>query len=251
MTALGALVVLLGLIGNAGQDVFALADPARSLRDVAYQAAATTAPLGWAAGGVAVVLAGLVFAAVALLSGGLGWWAGRATAPVTAAAPTPEPTDTVAAAPAPPAPTPAAAAPTRPSPTRPTTPATRPSPPPVPRDLPPTERSKTGAVRLALRTGAPIVPVAMVGAHDVVDSAEPRRLMARLARNVVARPLVAVTVGEPIDVRDLAGVDSLDHASEETIRRVADEVMGVLVRHVAQLRDDVSPQTVPSSRAAA
>ena len=27
------------------------------------------------------------------------------------------------------------------------------------------ERAKTGAVRLALRTGAPIVPVAMVGAH--------------------------------------------------------------------------------------
>ena len=30
------------------------------------------------------------------------------------------------------------------------------------------ERAKTGAVRLALRTGAPIVPVAMVGAHRVV-----------------------------------------------------------------------------------
>ena len=30
------------------------------------------------------------------------------------------------------------------------------------------ERAKTGAVRLALRTGAPIVPVAMVGAHEVV-----------------------------------------------------------------------------------
>ena len=30
------------------------------------------------------------------------------------------------------------------------------------------ERAKTGAVRLALRTGAPIVPMAMVGAHEVV-----------------------------------------------------------------------------------
>ena len=31
------------------------------------------------------------------------------------------------------------------------------------------ERAKTGAVRLALRSGAPIVPVAMVGAHEVVS----------------------------------------------------------------------------------
>ena len=31
------------------------------------------------------------------------------------------------------------------------------------------ERAKTGAVRLALRTGAPIVPVAMVGAHRVIS----------------------------------------------------------------------------------
>ena len=58
VAALGALLVLLGLIGNAGQDVLALADPATPLRDVAYRAATTTAPLGWAAGGVAVVLAG-------------------------------------------------------------------------------------------------------------------------------------------------------------------------------------------------
>ncbi|SDE98237.1 Leucine Rich repeat-containing protein [Blastococcus aurantiacus] len=59
VTAAGAVVLVLGLVGNGREDVFALADPATPLRDVAYQAAGTTAPLGWAAAGVALVLAGL------------------------------------------------------------------------------------------------------------------------------------------------------------------------------------------------
>ncbi|MDT0275355.1 leucine-rich repeat domain-containing protein [Blastococcus goldschmidtiae] len=59
VTALGAALVLLGLIGNAGRDVLALVDPATPPRVIAYEAAATTAPLGWAAGGLALVLAGL------------------------------------------------------------------------------------------------------------------------------------------------------------------------------------------------
>ncbi len=90
------------------------------------------------------------FAAVALVAGGLGWWAGRATAPVAATTLHAEQNEPVATAPNPPTPPPSAAAPTRPSATRPTTPATRPSPPPPPRDLPPTERSKSGVLDLAL-----------------------------------------------------------------------------------------------------
>ncbi|NNE97126.1 MAG: 1-acyl-sn-glycerol-3-phosphate acyltransferase, partial [Acidimicrobiales bacterium] len=37
------------------------------------------------------------------------------------------------------------------------------------------ERAKTGAVRLALRSGAPIIPVAMVGTHRVVAKNHPVR----------------------------------------------------------------------------
>lgn len=95
------------------------------------------------------------------------------------------------------------------------------------------ERSKTGAVRLALRTGAPIVPVAMVGAHEVVGR---RRNLRRLLRNVILRPKVAVEVGEPIDVGALVE----DHADPppESIRRAADVVMGRLIDMVAELRDE-------------
>jgi len=100
------------------------------------------------------------------------------------------------------------------------------------------EHSKTGAVRLALRTGAPIVPVALVGAHRVVGKTS---IIGRLLRNILWRPRVDVAVGEPIDVRRLAGVSGDEVPDEATIRRVTDEVMAVLVSHVAELRDEPAP----------
>lgn len=100
------------------------------------------------------------------------------------------------------------------------------------------ERSKTGAVRLALRTGAPVVPVALVGAQQVVGK---RGIVARLLRNTVLRPRVAVAVGEPIDVRRLAGVRGDQPVDDATVRRVADEVMAVLVAQVAELRQEPAP----------
>ena len=100
------------------------------------------------------------------------------------------------------------------------------------------ERSKTGAVRLALRTGAPVVPVAMIGAHQVVGRTG---ILARLLRNTVLRPRVAVAVGEPIDVGRLAGVSGDQPVDDATVRRVADEVMAVLVAQVAELRGEDAP----------
>lgn len=100
------------------------------------------------------------------------------------------------------------------------------------------ERSKTGAVRLAMRTGAPVVPVALVGAHHVVGTTG---VVGRLLRNTVLRPRVTVAVGRPIDVRRLAGVDGEAVPDEATVRRVADEVMAALVAHVAELRGEPAP----------
>jgi 1-acyl-sn-glycerol-3-phosphate acyltransferase len=93
------------------------------------------------------------------------------------------------------------------------------------------ERAKTGAVRLALRTGAPIVPVAMVGAHEVVGR---KHVVSGLLKNLVLRPRVEVLVGDPIDVRALVG--GVSDPSPEAVRRAADLVMGELVRLVGELR---------------
>ncbi len=97
------------------------------------------------------------------------------------------------------------------------------------------ERSKTGAVRLALETGVPIVPIAMVGTHRVLPGK--RRILA-LIKNLILRPTVLVEVGEPIDVRALTGPDPV---ATSTIRDVSDEVMDRLVDLVALVRDEPAP----------
>jgi len=107
------------------------------------------------------------------------------------------------------------------------------------------ERSKTGAVRLALATGAPIVAVAMVGAHHVVGR---RRIVARMLRNVVLRPKVQVRVGAPIDVRALMNIGPTTEPTQAEVRLAADAVMDSLVRLVAELRGEDAPDTAGRSR---
>ena len=97
------------------------------------------------------------------------------------------------------------------------------------------ERAKTGAVRLALLSGAPIVPIAMVGTHHVLGR---RHAVRSILRNVVLRPKVLVDVGAPIDVRSLATCESPD---ADEVRKLADTVMGTLVALVAELRNEVAP----------
>ena len=95
------------------------------------------------------------------------------------------------------------------------------------------ERAKTGAVRLALRTGAPVVPLAMVGADEVVGR---RQVLWGLVRNLVRRPRVAVEVGDPIDVRAL--VADPEHVTNDEVPAAADIVMGELIRLVALVHDE-------------
>lgn len=101
------------------------------------------------------------------------------------------------------------------------------------------ERAKTGAVRLALRTDAPIVPVAMLGAHDVVGR---RRIAATLARNLVRRPTVATRVGDPINIREVMHVGPAAEPTADEVRIAADLVMAQLVELVADLRGEVPPE---------
>ncbi len=96
------------------------------------------------------------------------------------------------------------------------------------------ERAKTGAVRLALRTGAPIVPVAMVGAHAVLGRrGNPRQLLT----NLILRPRVQARVGTPIDVRSLL----TDPTDQEQIRHAADLVMAELIDLIEVVRGEVAP----------
>jgi len=100
------------------------------------------------------------------------------------------------------------------------------------------EQAKTGAVRLALRTGAPVVPVAMVGAHRVVSR---RRVLLNLLLNLVRRPQVRTLVGAAIDVRALMGIGPEAIPTNDEVRHGADLVMARLVTLVAELRGEAAP----------
>ncbi len=104
------------------------------------------------------------------------------------------------------------------------------------------ERAKTGAVRLALETGVPIVPIAMVGTHRVMPRKRP---LPTLVKNLILRPTVLVEVGDPIDVGLLAGSDEL---TPGRIRELADQVMAELVDLVAELRGETPPQPATGPR---
>ena len=97
---------------------------------------------------------------------------------------------------------------------------------------------------MALRTGAPIVPVAMVGAHRVVGQ---HRVVPTLLRNLGRRPKVDTRVGAPIDIRRLMNIGPATQPTTDEVRLAADLVMARLVAVVAELRGEraPNPQGVP------
>jgi 1-acyl-sn-glycerol-3-phosphate acyltransferase len=111
-------------------------------------------------------------------------------------------------------------------------------------DYRPLARGRTGAVRLALEAGCPIVPVAQWGAHRLVtrehSSTLTRRLrfLGRLRPNrVPRRPTVTVAVGEPVtaaQLREMAG-------PEGDLRAATDLVMSRVRLLLAQIAADDLP----------
>ena len=100
-------------------------------------------------------------------------------------------------------------------------------------------RGKTGVVRLALDTGAPVVPLAQWGTHRFVGP-EGTRLRALLSP--LTRPRVGVRFGPPLDLRSLLGVSSAAEATGEQLRAGADAVMDALLVELALLRGEPAPE---------
>jgi 1-acyl-sn-glycerol-3-phosphate acyltransferase len=91
-------------------------------------------------------------------------------------------------------------------------------------------RGKTGAARLALLTGAPVVPVAMWG---------PQRFFDPRTKKIRVRPRTPVTVvaGPPIDLSRWAGATP----TKETLTEMTDEIMLRLRDMVAEIRGGTPP----------
>lgn len=96
-------------------------------------------------------------------------------------------------------------------------------------------RGKTGVVRLALDSGAPVVPVAQWGTQRLAGAQGTRW---KALGSPVTRPRIGVRVGPPLDLRAALGVGSAAEASAAQLRQGADLVMAALVAELVVLRGE-------------
>lgn len=89
------------------------------------------------------------------------------------------------------------------------------------------ERGKTGVARLALASGAAVVPVALWGPHEVLPYAAPKGMVRALLRALVVRPVVRVHFGAPVDLAGLSARRAGD--ARRATERILDAITGALV----------------------
>jgi 1-acyl-sn-glycerol-3-phosphate acyltransferase len=94
-------------------------------------------------------------------------------------------------------------------------------------------RGKTGAARLALLTGAPVVPLANWGAQTVFD---PRTSKLKLR----LRTPVQVTAGKPVDLGGWQGAAP----SRQVLDQMTEKIMLTISGLVGELRHETPPATV-------
>lgn len=87
-------------------------------------------------------------------------------------------------------------------------------------------RGRTGAARLALATGVPVLPTAHWGTHEIMP---PRRFA---IPRLWARSRIRVIMGDPVDLSDLAGRDD----DPESVREASDRIMAAVTALVHDLR---------------
>ncbi|WP_458041710.1 MULTISPECIES: lysophospholipid acyltransferase family protein [Bacteria] len=92
-------------------------------------------------------------------------------------------------------------------------------------------RGKTGAVRLALDSGAPLIPMAHWGAQEIMP-----RYGKKLSFWPPRKP-VDVLVGDPIDLSDFAGREHHPAALVEA----TDRLMNAIASLLEELRDEKAP----------
>ncbi|WP_030164453.1 lysophospholipid acyltransferase family protein [Spirillospora albida] len=100
---------------------------------------------------------------------------------------------------------------------------------------------QTGVARLALRTGAPVVPLATWGPHELLPykKGEQTGLAGSLKRGFhpFPRKTMRVMAGPPVDLSGYAG----EPLSKETLRAATDDVMSAIAALLGELRGEAPP----------
>ncbi|MFC0533627.1 lysophospholipid acyltransferase family protein [Phytohabitans kaempferiae] len=87
------------------------------------------------------------------------------------------------------------------------------------------EKGKTGTARLALATGAVVVPVAQWGTHELVPWSAPKGAPRGLLRALARRPLIRVHFGPPLRATGPA-------------REATEQIIAAITRELEPLRAD-------------
>jgi 1-acyl-sn-glycerol-3-phosphate acyltransferase len=90
---------------------------------------------------------------------------------------------------------------------------------------------KTGAARIALRTGCPVVPIGQWGAQELMSG---RRIH---FPKLLPRKTLRLLVGDPVDLDDLRG----QPVTAATLDAATDRIMDAITALVAELRQEVPP----------
>ncbi len=93
-------------------------------------------------------------------------------------------------------------------------------------------KAKTGAARLALDTGVPVIPIAQWGAHEVI----PRY---RAIINLRPKQPIVIKVLPPVDLSDLMSpAGSEDH---EAVKEATRRILAAITEGVAEIRGERPP----------
>lgn len=92
--------------------------------------------------------------------------------------------------------------------------------------------AKTGVARLALISGAPVIPVAQWGAQEILDSYRTPGL------HLLPRHLMTVVAGPPVDLSPWRGKE----LSSEVLREATAAVMSEITRLLEEIRGEQAPE---------
>ncbi|WP_168929364.1 lysophospholipid acyltransferase family protein [Nocardioides sp. GY 10113] len=91
-------------------------------------------------------------------------------------------------------------------------------------------RGKSGAARIALETGCPVIPVGQWGAHEILPPYTKKP-------HVVPPRTVTMRVGAPVDLSDLVGQER----TPAVVAEASDRILAAITREVEEIRGEQAP----------